>query len=492
MDNIELDWNNLVAEPFTWLFCYIFQPNRFKKDFEIGGLQILKRIVPMLKLALPMFICSYLLAVVTCIISLKILTIVNAARFSFEDVFVLDSNVVNLMFLVAQATIQGIILGIILGIVLGIRFGITLGIALAITMGIALGSGWSIGLDFVWSTAWAIINDIAGSIALGGIAGGSFGGLIGTIAGGFLGSLPVSIIEISVENAIENSADDTKYIVGIIVGGIAGIIVGGFAGIIVGGFVGNIIGSIQGGVAGGIAGGNIGGISGRRIGNKIIIKETTENIIKHTTRGAVGDILKDLKDAPLKISDNNFIEDVKRGITTIRRFIEGILKDLWQVSWKISWRDVGLIARGSGMLGIIGGLSGFTIGLIMGFIVLIITSIIALFITLPFALGISGSMLLAITLILILVITRHATDRRLLASLCIAIPIVAILVMPSAIASSLGRLITDILPNVIVSSLSLSDKLIIEWIGRVTLSIALDIIFIAIYFLCYYRLLLYS
>ncbi len=53
---------NLLVEPFTWLFYRFVQPTRFKRTFEPKGL--LKRITLLLRLALPMFLLSYLPALI--------------------------------------------------------------------------------------------------------------------------------------------------------------------------------------------------------------------------------------------------------------------------------------------------------------------------------------------------------------------------------------------------------------------------------------------
>src|SRR5579864_215054 len=50
-------WHYMLAEPFTWLFYCFFQPARFKREFEAQSLW--KRIGPMLRLALPIFLISY-------------------------------------------------------------------------------------------------------------------------------------------------------------------------------------------------------------------------------------------------------------------------------------------------------------------------------------------------------------------------------------------------------------------------------------------------
>src|SRR5712692_6909567 len=59
-------WHYVLAEPFTWLFYCFFQPARFKREFEVQSLW--RRIGLMLRLALPIFLVSYPLALVVQVI----------------------------------------------------------------------------------------------------------------------------------------------------------------------------------------------------------------------------------------------------------------------------------------------------------------------------------------------------------------------------------------------------------------------------------------
>src|SRR5260370_19012063 len=53
-------WQYALSEPCTWLFYCFFQPTRFKRECE--SKDFLQRTISMLRLALPMFLCSYPLA----------------------------------------------------------------------------------------------------------------------------------------------------------------------------------------------------------------------------------------------------------------------------------------------------------------------------------------------------------------------------------------------------------------------------------------------
>ena len=60
MKHMKGAWQYVLVEPCAWLFYCFFQPPRFKRECESKG--FLSRMVSMLRLALPMFLCSYPLA----------------------------------------------------------------------------------------------------------------------------------------------------------------------------------------------------------------------------------------------------------------------------------------------------------------------------------------------------------------------------------------------------------------------------------------------
>src|SRR6266480_3314690 len=53
----KLIWHYVLVEPFFWLFYCFFQPLRFRSEFEVPSFW--KRIVPMFRLALPIFLLAY-------------------------------------------------------------------------------------------------------------------------------------------------------------------------------------------------------------------------------------------------------------------------------------------------------------------------------------------------------------------------------------------------------------------------------------------------
>src|SRR5437763_3019963 len=62
MNYMKRAWRYILMEPCSWLFYCFFQPARFKRECE--SKEFLKRMISMLRLALPMFLCSYPLAII--------------------------------------------------------------------------------------------------------------------------------------------------------------------------------------------------------------------------------------------------------------------------------------------------------------------------------------------------------------------------------------------------------------------------------------------
>src|SRR5213080_1515885 len=103
-------WNYLLTEPFSWLFNYLLYP--FDVNNQVEKNRASERVVPMLRLALPMFTFSFLSALII-LVPLFLCSLVNDLSF--------------LLFIglaVALSTVGGIIGGIADGIKLGLWSGI--------------------------------------------------------------------------------------------------------------------------------------------------------------------------------------------------------------------------------------------------------------------------------------------------------------------------------------------------------------------------------
>jgi hypothetical protein len=191
MDRLKNTWQNMLAEPFTWIFYCFFQPARFKREFE--GKDSARRLVVLLRLVLPMFLCAFLLALLLDTVVLLVL-----AKIYPCEVFC----AISLYQFVKTSTVLAIILGILAGVLIGV--------VVDIAGGIAVGIAWGTILGMLWGALWTSgeqWNSIAHYIASGetatlkgswgqplttspvqGIAaalvGVLIGGLIGTIVGG--------------------------------------------------------------------------------------------------------------------------------------------------------------------------------------------------------------------------------------------------------------------------------------------------------------------
>lgn len=200
---------DLLVEPFTWLFYRFVQPTRFKRTLEPKGL--LKRIALLLRLALPMFLLSYLPAlIVKGLISpnpdLRLILLTTAI-----------GTVLGITVGVAVGIVLRVAVGIAIGIVLGIAAGIAVGGTSSIAVGIFLGTffgtigshpraiGICIGLGFLAGLALDLTAHIAFSMTSGivtvVVAGGSLrlrnivaAGIVLGIAGGARGVLPAGFV----------------------------------------------------------------------------------------------------------------------------------------------------------------------------------------------------------------------------------------------------------------------------------------------------------
>ena len=133
----------LLVEPFTWLFYRFVQPTRFKRTLEPKGL--LKRIALLLRLALPMFLLSYLPA------------------FIVKDLLSPNPDVRLVLLTTAIGTGLGIAVSVAVGIAFRVAVGIAMGIVLGIAAGIAVGSTSNIAAGIFLGTLFGIFFGSIGS-----------------------------------------------------------------------------------------------------------------------------------------------------------------------------------------------------------------------------------------------------------------------------------------------------------------------------------------
>jgi uncharacterized protein len=170
MKYLERGWHSLVAEPFIWIAYCFFQPTRFQREIEIPGYFRLKRIIPILRVSLPLFLCSFLFFCGATYIAIMVHSfVINTTKF--------------------LSITAWLFLGFIILALLG-------GIILSISRGIILASAWSIAYivsvlflssDFNSSDVLLVIMlefGIIGGILFGTVFGNSSdlsGDLIGTL-----------------------------------------------------------------------------------------------------------------------------------------------------------------------------------------------------------------------------------------------------------------------------------------------------------------------
>src|SRR3989442_1218038 len=125
MTNLHRAWHYWLAEPFTWLFYAFFQPQRFSREFETQYPRFRQRVVPMLRLIVPVFLAGYPLAL--------------AGRAVLIPLHLVSPDASRLLLSAAYGIVFGIVFGIAVGIAVGITSAIAVGITAGITAGIAGG-----------------------------------------------------------------------------------------------------------------------------------------------------------------------------------------------------------------------------------------------------------------------------------------------------------------------------------------------------------------
>src|SRR5438874_894128 len=109
-----------LIEPFCWLFYCFFQPTRFVREYEQQSIS--QRVIPMLRLIFPLFLFSYLLALILQLIFFLV---------THGPTLLQNSVALNLDFVVfLEVSAAFALLGVVIGCIVGIGGSIALGIAL--------------------------------------------------------------------------------------------------------------------------------------------------------------------------------------------------------------------------------------------------------------------------------------------------------------------------------------------------------------------------
>lgn len=230
MHQMKRAWHSILVEPLTWIFDCFFHPAEFRKKFERKDVS--ERIIPMCRLAFPLFLVSYPLAM-----------------FVHISFYISNRDLVNFLLAITVSTVLNILVCIGWGVSVSIGAGITGAIILNIILSL---------------TDWSFWVGITGGLVLG--IAGSIKGRIEKqdakrisrtiwrgIALGFVASAASIML---LNNAfVVGFAEGKVAIVADILGGIGIGTIGGVAGGVLGGFTIGITGSILVDIATGIAGG---------------------------------------------------------------------------------------------------------------------------------------------------------------------------------------------------------------------------------------------
>jgi uncharacterized protein len=226
MIQIKWLWQYIVVKPFSWLFYFVFQPTKFRR--ECKGETVIERLIQMLKLVLPLFLCCYPLAIIVRIL------LHNSLPYFYDNFFYKGASTIDGFFLFE--TMRGVLWGIMGSVIGGVIFGTTIGLAFGLTDGLVGG----------------VVVDATTNMAQGELIG-----LVFTI---------ISILVLSTLLGLSvNTQQGAKsdYFISGFTGILVGLVIGTVVGLIVGYFVGLLIGSLHGGsIPEGETSGKIGSLFG--------------------------------------------------------------------------------------------------------------------------------------------------------------------------------------------------------------------------------------
>ena len=132
MTNLQHAWHYFISEPFTWIFYVFFQPDRFTREVEARYPGIGRRVMPMLKLIVPIFLLD-------CLIGLPLALMLGILFFpphffSHHISFFISRIEISIIVCFAFGILCGIIYSIAASIGSGIAAGIPGGIVVSILL----------------------------------------------------------------------------------------------------------------------------------------------------------------------------------------------------------------------------------------------------------------------------------------------------------------------------------------------------------------------
>ena len=170
MNSLQRGWHYLLAELFIWITYCFFQPTRFQRELEISGYFRLKRIIPILRVSIPLFLGSFLLFCCALYVAIMVRS-----------------------FVITTTQFLSITAWLFLGLTILALLG---GFILSIARGIALASAWS--LAFIVSALFfsSIFNNSDGLLVIflefgiiGGIVFGTIFGNSSDLSGDLIGNI---------------------------------------------------------------------------------------------------------------------------------------------------------------------------------------------------------------------------------------------------------------------------------------------------------------
>lgn len=193
-------WRLFIAEPFVWIFLCFFQPSKFERDINIKGYGrhlVRKRLVLMLQLTIPLFLCAYPFALLIRAVLYQVLFYFHMTSFFQRELIFQAPLTFQFFILTASAAYVGLMFGFIGGVFGGLRAGIIVGIIWstvnAISGGnvtLAIGLGMSAGI----ASGFLELDFLNPSRARGIWAGIGQGAILSVAPGNAWGSLSAGVL----------------------------------------------------------------------------------------------------------------------------------------------------------------------------------------------------------------------------------------------------------------------------------------------------------
>src|SRR5947209_6339128 len=126
---IEQLYRYLLREPCSWLFYYYFQPARFQREIEPRAIR--KRVVPMLRLSVPILSTVFLVSV---LLRKEFCSSLPALYTSCAPNQV-DQTTLHFLMYTLRGCLEGLFAGVLSGICVDLAFGISMGLAVGLVGG---------------------------------------------------------------------------------------------------------------------------------------------------------------------------------------------------------------------------------------------------------------------------------------------------------------------------------------------------------------------